>query len=523
MVSQPRHLLNRNGRYFARLVIPKELRPFLDNKTELREALGADRRGALASLHPAVAKLQGLIAVAERKCQLAMGKPIEPGRYPLPVDEIALRNYHERLRFDEELRNAGKSHPSVGIDDRLVGFLREGIAGKLTDDMLDRLVGQNIERFKRLGNTTVVFGSDEWRTLARAMCVSELEALSRMAERDEGDYTGVPEHPLIASQATAGSEPLEPVSLRALLDSYLKELERDNKGREARRRWSPVFDDLIRFVGHDDALRLTDKKLLEWRNKKLETLAAKTVSDVYMASVRAVMTWAFVDKIIPLNPTDGVRVKKSKPIRVREQGYRDDEAQALLKASRSYAPEQVSNPANRESTQTTAAKHWTPLLCAFTGARIVEITQLRKQDVRVENGIPVVRITPEAGSVKTGHYRDVPLHDQIVSLGFLRFVEQSADGSLFHSAPPEKALQGARTTAGRVSQWLKTLDVVPAGIKPNHGWRHRFKTVGRELAISDRVLDAIQGHASRTAGEQYGDVTITTMKAALDRIPSFEL
>lgn len=523
MVSQPRHLLNRNGRYFARLVIPKELRPFLDNKTELREALGADRRCALASLHPAVARLQGLVAVAERKSQLAKGKPVEPGRYPLPFDEIALRNYHERLKFDEELRNAGKSHSNVGIDDRLVAFLRDGIAGKLSDGMLDRLVGQNIERFKRLGNTTVVLGSDEWRTLARAMCVSELEALARMVERDEGDYSGVPEHPLIGRQVIEDNEPLEPVSLRGLLDKYLKELERDNKGREARKRWSPVFDDLIRFVGHNDALRLTDKKLVEWRNKKLETLAAKTVSDVYIASVRAVLTWAYTDKIIPQNPVDGVRVKKSRAIRVREQGFRDDEAAALLKASRSYVPDNVLNAANRESAQTTAAKQWTPLLCAFTGARIVEITQLRKQDVRVENGVTIVRITPEAGSVKTGHYRDVPLHDQIVSLGFVRFVEKSADGPLFHSASSEKSLQGARTTAGRVSQWLKTLNVVPDGVKPNHGWRHRFKTVGRELAISDRVLDAIQGHASRTAGEQYGDVTITTMKAALDRIPSFEL
>jgi hypothetical protein len=30
------HLLNRNGRYFARLVVPKELRPFIGGKTELR-------------------------------------------------------------------------------------------------------------------------------------------------------------------------------------------------------------------------------------------------------------------------------------------------------------------------------------------------------------------------------------------------------------------------------------------------------------------------------------------------------
>ena len=33
------YLLNREGRYFARLVIPKELRPYMDQKTELRSPL----------------------------------------------------------------------------------------------------------------------------------------------------------------------------------------------------------------------------------------------------------------------------------------------------------------------------------------------------------------------------------------------------------------------------------------------------------------------------------------------------
>jgi integrase len=59
-----------------------------------------------------------------------------------------------------------------------------------------------------------------------------------------------------------------------------------------------------------------------------------------------------------------------------------------------------------------------------------------------------------------------------------------------------------------LSDWLGSLDVVPEGVQPNHGWRHRFKTLGRELGYSDRVVDAICGHAGRTAGDNYGDVTL---------------
>lgn len=198
MAGNNKYLLNRDGRYFARIVIPKELRPFLDNKTELRAPLGADRRTAQARLHTAVAELQARIAVAERRKALANGEAITPGRYPLPVDQIALRNYNALLAFDEEIRNAGSPLVGVGVDDVHVGLLRDGIAGKLNDAALERLVGDRIERYRRLGNTTVATGTDEWRTLARAMCILELEALARMVERDEGDYTGKPENPMLA-------------------------------------------------------------------------------------------------------------------------------------------------------------------------------------------------------------------------------------------------------------------------------------------------------------------------------------
>ncbi len=39
------------------------------------------------------------------------------------------------------------------------------------------------------------------------------------------------------------------------------------------------------------------------------------------------------------------------------------------------------------------------------------------------------------------------------------------------------------------------------------------------LGIQTPILDAIQGHASRTAADGYGEVTIKTMVAAIERLP----
>jgi integrase len=161
----------------------------------------------------------------------------------------------------------------------------------------------------------------------------------------------------------------------------------------------------------------------------------------------------------------------------------------------------------------------TPVLCAFTDARVVEITQLRSQDIRDEEGTFVLRISPGAGTVKTGQYRDVPIHPQIIELGFRGFVEKSV-GRLFYVASNKKdPVRAARTSAQIVSRWLHKNNLIVQSVAPNHGWRHRFKTVGREVGIHDRVLDALMGHASTTAGDAYGDVTIKTKAKAINRLP----
>ncbi len=118
----------------------------------------------------------------------------------------------------------------------------------------------------------------------------------------------------------------------------------------------------------------------------------------------------------------------------------------------------------------------------------------------------------------------MPLHRQIIALGFLDFVKSAKSGPLFHNAAkPEKFLDGARVTSGRLSEWLNRTGLVPEGVQPSHGWRHRFKTMGRELGLSDRVVDAIQGHAGKTGGDGYGDVNIVAMARVIDALPDYDL
>lgn len=85
-----RHLVNRSGRYHARLVVPQELRKII-GKTELRTPLGGDYRQALKLLPGAVASLQNEISVAQRKCASKSTRNGEHtvARYPLTPQQIA--------------------------------------------------------------------------------------------------------------------------------------------------------------------------------------------------------------------------------------------------------------------------------------------------------------------------------------------------------------------------------------------------------------------------------------------------
>lgn len=520
MAGAQRYLLNRDGRFFARLVVPKELRSIV-GKSELRSPLGPDRRTAVKHLPGAVAVLQDQIAQAER--QFIRPKPA-PLRYPLAPGQIAASHYAQRLILDDELRTDWRYASSGFIDDQLIADLRDAIAGKLDDIRLNRLIGEQVERFRALGNLDAQPGSDEWRGIARALCVAELEALSRVAERDEGDFTGKPKHPLIVNAVPPEDEP-QPVNMKSLFKDYISARQALGKHKDGAGGWEAAILHLIKFLGHANARRITKRNLLDWRDKLMaEGKSPKTIANKYLAAVRAMLRWAFENDRLPTNEAEAVRQQVSKAQRTRERGYTTPEAIAVLKATTSYRPKITDNPANRESAPITAAKRWLPILCAFTGARVTEIAQLRKEDIRQEGDWWVVRITPDAGSVKQGGYRDVPVHRQIIALGFVEFVQAAKPGPLFHAAKtPTRYLASARATAGRVSQWLQELDLVPEGVQPSHGWRHRFKTQARELELSDRIADAIQGHAGKTASDDYGDVSLIARSRVIDALPEYDL
>jgi integrase len=287
------------------------------------------------------------------------------------------------------------------------------------------------------------------------------------------------------------------------------------------KRWAGVLTALEEALGTDDLALVTRGDLIAW---KRDLLAAgrdpRTVRDAHIAATKALMNWAVANGRLDSNPAAGIVVTVPDKPRLRDRDFTDDEAVKILWAS--FGPHDA-----RLSRQHSAARRWIPWLCAYGGARVNEMTQLRGRDVRRDGAIWVIRITPEAGSVKTGRWRDVPLHPHLVEQGFVDFVLGCGSGPLFYDPARGRNGQAAhpiyKKVGERLAAWVRAIGVDDTGVDPNHGWRHRFKTVGRRAGIDPAMLDAIQGHAPRTEGERYGRYPVDVLFEAICRMPRYDV
>ena len=574
MAAKRRHWKEKKGRFWARIAIPSALRPFFGNKTELIEPLGGDLRIADRNHAAAVARLQARIDEARRTmtnsaqniadgsrtpvidaaASSALGRAltdadvesavweaytttlaedaVKRASMPTPkeieeerekvFDRIAQGEVDVFIRptsvfnvhADFELKAGARAH-DVNLRSRRLAALRKALTTGET-----RFVDAAVTQFVRTNLLAVEPGSRQWQDLAEKIMRAQIQALERTIEFDNGVFGGSPADPLIRPPTKS-----QYVSLMDLFRDYMADAQSVGKHLDGGKAWGPPMRSLTKFLRHDDATKIGQIDLLRWRDALIaEGKSPKTVADKYLAAVRAVLSWAVENLRLPTNPIEKVRQRVPKKTKKRESGFTTPEAVLILRKSLNYRPSETSNPSNRESTHMVAAKRWVPLLCAFTGARVTELTQLRKQDIRAERGRWILRITPDAGSVKSSDYRDVPLHRQVIELGFIEFMKNTNDGPLFHrGATPDKYLSRARATSGRLSEWLQDEGLIPEGVQPNYGWRHRFKTLGRELGMSDRVLDAIQGHPGRKAADDYGDITIAAKLRLIDALSDYDL
>lgn len=306
------------------------------------------------------------------------------------------------------------------------------------------------------------------------------------------------------------------VGIMDLFESWAREARLANRTEKTISEYRSLLHRFVMFVDQDDAALLKPEDFIRWKDQRLaDGLSIKTVKHTDMAVFKSVFGWAAENRKITDNPVPKLKLKLGTKVQEREKGFRLDEATAILRAATTYA----ASP--RELTETAAAKRWVPWLCAYTGSRVGEMVQLRRQDIEQRGPHWVATISPEAGTVKDKKVRRVVLHPHLVEIGFADFVRAAPEGYLFVAATNrQEALGRIRAVKNRLCGFVRSV-VGPIKVSPNHGWRHRFQTVGGEVDAKERVINAICGHGRRDVADDYGDATFKAMATALAKYPRY--
>jgi integrase len=98
----------------------------------------------------------------------------------------------------------------------------------------------------------------------------------------------------------------------------------------------------------------------------------------------------------------------------------------------------------------------------------------------------------------------------------LDYAKGRGKGPLFYSAKTN-----AESVAHGLTKWVRAIGVTDKDVSPNHSWRHTFKMVAERSGVSERISDAITGHAPVTAGRAYGKPNLSDMAEALKKFPRY--
>jgi len=169
------------------------------------------------------------------------------------------------------------------------------------------------------------------------------------------------------------------------------------------------------------------------------------------------------------------------------------------------------------------AGYWLPILSAYTGARVEELAQLEVADIKTADGHDYLDITTidnapdrnkdpisHAKSLKnTNARREIPLHPDLITLGFLEYVEEMRRAGKRRIFPIVEAYRGR--SAKNIGRWLNRLIDKRVTERPEftfHSFRHvlanELRNRAPQAGVFDKVINGLVGHAGGETSDNHG-------------------
>ncbi|MGJ4899121.1 DUF6538 domain-containing protein [Bradyrhizobium oligotrophicum] len=489
-----------SGYYWFRKRVPDDIRNLIGKREE---------RFSLGTRDPSEAKRLHALKLAEVEERWSN---LRSGQRPLSSDDVA----RHAATIGDHLRRQVEADPYQQLqwDIEIGASLWTARTGELYLDVTQPLPPADQKRIDQqsicywlvdqyLSGKNLTPRPEDREKLARAVTVE----VQRVVQHHEAYLRGKQEVHVGAFALQNLRAPAEPLTFETIIQGWVVEKQPNNKTQYT---WRRVMNELSAFLDHDDARRVAPDDLIRWKQDLLaKGRANKTIRDSKLAPVRAIFQCAVDNRKLDSNPAARINIDLKSRSSEKKRGYSDEEAKIILRAAR---------------TEKEAHKRWVPWVCAYTGARISEICQLRSEDIKEIDGVPCIAFAAEAGPLKNvNSERVVPIHSALKDEGFLTFAARAGKGPLFPNLAPDRFGSRGGTGTKILSRWIRSLGVVDKRISPNHSWRHRLKTLGRRHGLAVDILDAMTGHGRKSVADTYGDFPSAAMLRELSKISALKL
>jgi integrase len=248
----------------------------------------------------------------------------------------------------------------------------------------------------------------------------------------------------------------------------------------------------------------------------LPSLNTQTVNS-HLTKVATLFNWAVREEWVDKNPASGLSIDEAG--QSRREPFSVPQLQAMFTAplftgcrdgDAGYAKPGSERPRN--------ARFWVPLLSLFHGLRLNEACQLRPEDIVERDGVPAifVRSADASQRVKSrAGTRIVPLHPEMIGVGFLGFVIQARIDQKERLFPElSRDARGYYSDAFQkwFSRFLGSCDAIGPG-KSFHCFRHGWVDRLREAGLPEDRRRALGGWANTGVDAGYGRGFPTRMLA----------
>ena len=338
--------------------------------------------------------------------------------------------------------------------------------------------------------------------------------------RAEGDYspdTGAAKYPPLEVVRPKTSSPASDQTTDELTFDSVIDTQVSNKAagkdaaplREATvRKFRLAAAEFVAFRGSDRISTVTAQEADRWKRAMLADgkLSNNTVGQC-IQNLKTVIQWAreqTLGAVFPdVHPLHLVTTPEAAPVASDERTFTLDEARATLLAARKEKKPEL---------------RWLPWMCAYSGARINEVAQLRRDDFFQVGDEWFFQLTTKGGkSIKNRNsIRKVPVHPALMDEGLIDFVK---------SCPAGKPIFPPRSQPN-ISEWLRgEVGIKRAELAPNHGWRHLFEDRCVTGGVLDKARLYITGRTTGASDEGYGrsQALLPGLAKEMAKVPRIDL